>query len=204
MNRQQLFSFMDDPTLLDHYSLPLLASLVEEYPYCSTLHLLYLRNLLNLDHHHFRKQLKIATLYAGDRHVIRKMVDYHEEKAFEIKKIPKTDLSLKQGDSIQPRLPFKPHQPVNEGQQALIDRFIAANPTISKPSAVFFNPSDYARQSSIDNESVVSETLARLYEIQGLYEKAIKTYEKLALYNPEKSRYFAAQIQKINEIIKNH
>ncbi|HNY02745.1 MAG TPA: hypothetical protein PKG48_09170, partial [Bacteroidales bacterium] len=82
-------------------------------------------------------------------------------------------------------------------KMALIDRFILEEPRISKPKATFFSPADSAIRSSLDEEEIVSETLAQLYAKQGNIQKAIHIYEKLSLINQEKSRYFAAQIEKL-------
>lgn len=49
------------------------------------------------------------------------------------------------------------------------------------------------------NEQIASESLAELYVEQGYKKRAISMYEKLRLIFPEKSAYFAAQIQKIKE-----
>ena len=45
-----------------------------------------------------------------------------------------------------------------------------------------------------------TETLAQIYAEQGYYEQAKSIYSKLILAYPEKSAYFAALIQKLNEL----
>ena len=89
-------------------------------------------------------------------------------------------------------------------RKELIDKFIAENPSISKPKAEFYNPISVAQNSIIDKNDIVSETLAKIYEKQGYFEKAISIYEKLSLNIPEKSVYFAAQIERIKESQTNN
>ncbi len=48
-----------------------------------------------------------------------------------------------------------------------------------------------------DDDDIATEEIAEIYLAQGLYDKAIDTYSKLILLNPEKSVYFAELIEKI-------
>lgn len=56
-----------------------------------------------------------------------------------------------------------------------------------------------AWKSIVDGDSIASETWAQLLVAQKQYHKAIEVYERLMLLIPEKSSFFAAQI----ELIKN-
>jgi len=79
----------------------------------------------------------------------------------------------------------------------LIEKFIREEPKISLPKTAFFNPTETSLRSNIDDEEIISETLAQLYASQGNIQKAIHIYEKLSLLNQEKSRLFASRIQEL-------
>jgi hypothetical protein len=83
----------------------------------------------------------------------------------------------------------------------IIESFIKNEPQISPPKPEQINNENKARKSSEDHSDMVSETLAKIYIEQMLYDKAIETYEKLSLMFPEKSRYFADLIQSIEKKI---
>jgi hypothetical protein len=85
----------------------------------------------------------------------------------------------------------------------LIDKFLASNPRIV-PDREYLPDSSAAMKSLLsDDEDLFSETLAKIYIRQEHFDKAILTYEKLSLKYPEKSIYFAGQIEKIKELVKN-
>ena len=106
---------------------------------------------------------------------------------------------LKEIEEEKQREEAEPTPPKKLTRSELIDKFILENPSISRPKAEFYNPISVAQNSIIDQENIVSETLAQIYEKQGYIEKAISIYEKLRLHYPEKSRYFAAQIERLQE-----
>ena len=88
-------------------------------------------------------------------------------------------------------------------QSELIDKFIIANPRIEPGKDKTIVLSDDISKPYVEEAGgLVTETLAKIYVSQGYYSKAIDIYEKLSLKFPEKSSYFAAQIEKVKEYIK--
>lgn len=71
-----------------------------------------------------------------------------------------------------------------------------------QPRGAFFDPVEKARQSIEDSGQLTSETLARLLASQGKISRAIKIYQQLLLNYPEKSGYFAAQIENLKKKLK--
>jgi len=56
---------------------------------------------------------------------------------------------------------------------------------------------ELAKKSSEWDEEIVSETLAKIFEAQGHYTKAIRMYVKLSLRFPDKVSFFAARIKEL-------
>ena len=83
----------------------------------------------------------------------------------------------------------------------LIDKFLKEEPKISKPKTEFYKPINMAKQSVADDITFVSETLAKIYVLQGNFVKALQAYENLRLKYPEKRLYFAAQIKNLRKLI---
>jgi hypothetical protein len=84
----------------------------------------------------------------------------------------------------------------------LITNFIRGEPGPIRADRETSLKGDVSLASIREHDGFITDTLAQIYVKQGLYAKAIYAYEKLSLKYPEKSAYFAAQIEKIRNI--NH
>lgn len=124
-------------------------------------------------------------------------LDIHKSKSIaELKKIVErrireieNDKKIESGENIKP-------QEITTQKDDLINTFIKNQPVISRRKADFYDAREVAANSIVDQENIVSETLAHIYLDQGHLEKAINIYEKLNLKYPEKRTYFAALIEK--------
>ena len=85
---------------------------------------------------------------------------------------------------------------------SLINKFIERKPKIKPVSKNTVNQ-DLSPESSSENESLMTETLAKVYLEQQKFENAIKAYRILSLKYPEKSGFFANQIKAIKILQKN-
>lgn len=81
----------------------------------------------------------------------------------------------------------------------LIDKFLETNPKI-EPVKDYSSNVNLANEVKTDPRQLMTETLAQVYVNQKKYKQAIQAYEILILKNPEKSAYFASQIQEIKNL----
>ena len=85
----------------------------------------------------------------------------------------------------------------------IIDKFISSYPKISPIKQVA--PSiNLAQTKLVQNDSLMTETLARIYLEQKNYDKAIQSYRILILKYPEKSSFFADQIKAVKQLQANN
>ncbi len=83
---------------------------------------------------------------------------------------------------------------------ALIEQFLNSDAGVIKADKETALEGDVSEGSVKEDDSFITDTLAKIYVKQGLHAKAIYAYERLSLKYPEKSAYFAAQIEKIKNI----
>lgn len=132
------------------------------------------------------EETKVVDEYSGPKNFMDWL---HVNDKLKANNSPKT--------GVQPAKNLSTSSSPKQKTEDLIDKFIMAEPRITPSKAEFYSPTNMAKLSVVDTEEFVSETLAKIYEKQAYYDKAIRVYEKLSLKFPEKSSYFATLIEKI-------
>ena len=93
---------------------------------------------------------------------------------------------------------FGTPQLAEQGAAALIDAFLAKGDVRIGPIRDSLETTEeWAKQGLVEDPSLVTETMAKLYAQQGQMGRARKAYKLLALKYPEISVYFAAQLKKL-------
>jgi tetratricopeptide (TPR) repeat protein len=221
MNSEQLISLIKNPKDINSQDINALDSLLLEYPYFSGGQLLLAKGLLNTESIRYNRQLKKAAVYSLDRKKLFSLITLNKSKQNqkdvpaikEIVKHEEADLELgkplefdeNESHSFSEWMALtkvkKIKRTTKEKPSDLIDIFIDKKIGVSKQKkAAFFKAVDVAKESLIENNNLVTPTLAKVYLEQGHYNKAISAYEKLILKYPEKNSFFANQIKLINKL----
>jgi hypothetical protein len=175
MDAQKYTDLLRSPANIKEEDLQDLHKILHDHPYCKSAIILYLAGHYQHDETKYKAELAGTLLYGADRLLLQWVVD-----------------SLDQNAEQDP-------QPLPDQSKDLIEKFIEEEPSISKPVGEYKDNIEQAAKSSEDNDAITSETLAQIHLNQGNKKRALEIYKQLILNNPEKSSYFAAQIEKIQK-----
>ena len=205
MTSKDLIKYLQNPAAISQADIYDVEQLYEQYPYCSAIAILYLKALADREDLKFNNKLKKIALSVYSRERLQDIIYLKPEK-----EQPKKTLTS--AKTTEPRFtPYSIEDIPTTGEtnlfkgQSLIDKFIESNPKISP---IGNEPESHTNVPIIPDtdisESIFTESLAKIYIKQKQYDKAKRIFEKLNLKFPEKNRYFADQIEKIDKLITNN
>ncbi len=121
-----------------------------------------------------------------------------------LKQFSKSTTTTPSAEQTRAEVPSADKKERIKKQQELIDKIISNLPKTPKvsTSSNFYSAENKAKESLLETEDLVSETLAQIYAAQGNIHKAIRAYEILSLKFPQKNTYFAAKIEELKKQLK--
>ncbi len=218
MTKEEFHKMMDRPFELTQEETHSITKLIEKYPYFQTARLLSLRGIKEHATAKYDESLKKAAAYSTDRTLLFDYISHKKtilKEAEEVK--TKEDLPSTKTDSTK-SVEFNKNElhsfsewlkhsiPSSNKQNdtfSTIDRFIELNPKFSPVKERQENV-DIAVNSITENQNLITETLAKIYVEQKKYDKAIQAFKILSLKYPEKSSFFANQIDAIKKLDKKY
>ena len=227
MNINQIQQFINAPEKLNRETLPILKELTEQYPAFETGWILYLKNLKNLNDSLFEQELLNGAIRIHDRRKLYlflneksrteetdklksiELEDHEDSELFEL--IYPSDYRLddqetEEGEEEEETMGeiARSLKKKTEKKDSLIEKFLEIQPKMSPVKEEEYSPAnEVGKKKADDDDDFVTETLALIYAKQGYNKKAIHIFEKLSLKYPEKSTYFAGQIEKIKNLMNN-
>ncbi|MBT4478592.1 MAG: hypothetical protein HN702_06700 [Flavobacteriales bacterium] len=229
MNTERIISLIESPNLINRKDITFLEDMSIKHPSFSISHVLLAKGLLNTESVRYNQKLKKAALYSLDRKQLFRLISQDVKKDKIVKEnIPIEVIKVEEEVIITPKKELKIGKPLEfdeteehsfsewlsltkvqkinreetEEETDLINNFIKKSPTIKIEKNKFFSATETAKSSIIENDELVTETLARVYLEQEYFEKAIESYKKLSLKYPKKSSFFADQINLITNLKK--
>jgi tetratricopeptide (TPR) repeat protein len=216
MKAEKIIALINNPKAIASIDITALENLLLKHPYFQSGQLLLTKGLLNTESIRYNRQLKKSAAYSLDRKKLFSLVTLNKISKTETKDIEKAqrksveeklelgkplEFDKNENHSFSEWLTLLNIKKIERKEVNLIDNFLGKEVKISRPKKeAFFKAIDVAKESLIENDDLVTTTLAKVYLEQGHYKKAISAYEKLILKYPKKSSFFADQIKLISKL----
>ncbi len=194
MEAERFYSLHQNQHLLNHETAAELKSVVDKFPWFYLGWMLYLKNLKQIESPEFGAALKKVAVLTPNRKMLFNFIHADSQK-----KADKTEIE----NSADVLDEFETQE--NAGNP-LIDNFLLSEPGALRTNQSntendeFENRNNIIEKSDAEDHELITETLANIYYQQKNYEKALAAYKKLSLKYPEKSIYFATQIEEIEKL----
>lgn len=188
MNISDLYIWMKNSKELNGESLNFLKSFVDKYPVFQTGWFLLIKNLQVLKDIDFDKYLEKGSFYITDH---RRLYMYLHDNLVNESVCMET-LAV---DYVK-----NPYYLEGEEKNNISSKNIAQSIKENNKSNNLLEIDLEVTENTGSLDDFVTETLAKIYVKQGLFDEAIDVYSKLSLKMPEKNTYFAEQIEKIKKL----
>ncbi len=224
MNRTEITKYLTNPELVANASSDELRHLVEIYPYCESLHWIYLRSLYINDDAIFEDELMKYGMHISNRRLFYNYLTTNETTDNEINNSQlSTPVETQYIASLQTTDYFSLEQ--NPAQKQSLQQLAAqlkaarlarqnrhetqdARREMRETSDKSESPTNPTGLTSPTNNSQFSEEFteenAKKLIREQKYSEAIEILRAISLNNPKKSANFALQIKFLETIINNH
>ncbi|MDR2414462.1 MAG: hypothetical protein LBD64_05715 [Odoribacteraceae bacterium] len=206
---EQLFKWVASGKC-DEKALEYLEALVEEYPYFFVPRLLCLKKTFDADRTSYPEKLRQHSVHVPDFKLLYRYL--HRLPPFEegmtgapdreVLK-PRENLVHVSVYQLEKEYPEEVGETCPGKKEDPIDIFIREQPGMPRTPVATVEKGNMNEPPREDKEEFFTETLAKIYLKQKLYDKAIAVYMNLSLKYPEKSISFARSIEEINELKRN-
>lgn len=222
MKYKKIIALIKNPQDVTITDVNFLDDILLDHPYFQSGYLLLTKGLLNTDSVRYNKELKKTAAYCLDRKKLfdlivtnkKNKINYNADKDI-YQKSKKEKLTIGKPLKFEENDSYsfsewltlfntkKINRKKDNKELNLVDQFLEKEVTIIKhKKELFFNPVEDAKKSLIENNELITPTLAKVYLEQEHYEKAKLAYKQLILKYPEKSTFFASQIKLIDKLNK--
>ena len=218
MRAEKVIILIKNPNTIKETSISDLENMLLKFPYFQIGQLLLTRGLLNTESIRYNKQLKMAAAYSAKRNKLFNLITLNKNSLTDAniivtKTLESTEERLELGKplhfskdethSFSEWLTLLNIKKIKRKRNSMTNNFLKKQRNIStEKKEIFFKAARNSKQSLVENNDLITPTLAKVYLEQEHYQKAISAYKKLSLKYPKKSSFFAAQIKLINKLNK--